>query len=182
MGDAAANFMIVLWCIFISDCSLAAASSVPVCFGPRKGREDQRNDGNAWYALLPSAPPSAPPSHPRPLFLTHLLSLSNVFTFTLGLPKWTYYLSHYIFCFILFMVVIVFFYLVGAVTEIRLFRQTNFIVLFLFLFAWGNALICMSMLFSTFISSKRASVIVGCIFIPILVHPFLFVYLYNFCL
>lgn len=63
----------------------------------------------------------------------------------------------------LYLFVIAFFYICGALAQIRFFSQTNFVTLALFFLAWGNALISISMLFSTFISAKRASVVIGCI-------------------
>lgn len=78
-----------------------------------------------------------------------------------GMKMWTYWITNYIFDITLYAAVILFFWVSGAIVGIRFFTQTDPFVLIIFFFGWGNALISLGFFCSSFLNSKRASIVVG---------------------
>jgi ABC-type multidrug transport system ATPase subunit len=78
-----------------------------------------------------------------------------------GMQSRHYVATNYIFFYLLYMLAFGFLWLSGLAAEIRFFTQTDPLLLFLFLFGWGHCLIALAFLISTFLSSPRASTLVG---------------------
>jgi len=78
-----------------------------------------------------------------------------------GLKSSSYLISNYLFNLILFLVVTAFFWASGAALQLRLFTQTNPILLIALFFGWGNSVIAMSFLLSTFINTTRSATVIG---------------------
>jgi ABC-type multidrug transport system ATPase subunit len=78
-----------------------------------------------------------------------------------GMSRWTYWTVTYIFNFMLYSVIAIIISLLSLAFQIRLFTQTNALVLILSLFLWGNAQIAMGFFFSNFFTSPRAATIIG---------------------
>ena len=78
-----------------------------------------------------------------------------------GMTNSSYIATNYLFSYLYYSIIAILFWIFGALIGLRLFTQTNFITVFLFLFAWGHALISLAFLFATFINSKRVAVIIG---------------------
>jgi len=78
-----------------------------------------------------------------------------------GLSRWTYWLVKYCFNYLLYAIIVA---VVSAFTiafQIRLFTQTNALVLILTLFLWGHAQVVLGFFFSNFFSRPKTSTIVG---------------------
>lgn len=79
-----------------------------------------------------------------------------------GMKMSAYLITNYLFNYVLYIVVVAFFWTSGVLIDIRFFKQTDPLVLFLFLFGWGHALISLGFFFSTFLNSKRAGKDIRC--------------------
>jgi len=80
---------------------------------------------------------------------------------SMGMRLQEYYITYYIFCFVIYACVIAFFWLAGVLIKIRFFTQTSPWILFVFFFGWGNCLIFFAIFVSAFISSKQVATVVG---------------------
>ncbi|KAJ3287188.1 hypothetical protein HDU79_005878 [Rhizoclosmatium sp. JEL0117] len=84
-----------------------------------------------------------------------------------GLKGWTYYLSHYVTFYILYIFSTAVFLIVGSRSSLTFFTQTQTAVLILIFFIWGHIQIVLSFLFSTLFSRSRIALVM--VFLIVLV-------------
>eukprot|EP01128_Nolandella_sp_AFSM9_P010418 TRINITY_DN7197_c0_g1_i1.p1 TRINITY_DN7197_c0_g1~~TRINITY_DN7197_c0_g1_i1.p1 ORF type:complete len:1837 (-),score=357.54 TRINITY_DN7197_c0_g1_i1:66-5192(-) len=78
-----------------------------------------------------------------------------------GLSDAKYHFVNYVFCFFLYSLSLIFFWISGVAVDLRFFVQTHWSVLLLFFVFWGTALVSLAFLISTFLSDPRAATVVG---------------------
>jgi ABC-type multidrug transport system fused ATPase/permease subunit len=78
-----------------------------------------------------------------------------------GLSRWTYWAVTYIFNFMLYALIAIIITIFSLAFQIRLFTQTNAVVLILVFLLWGHAQIALGFFFSNFFTSPRAAIIIG---------------------
>lgn len=78
-----------------------------------------------------------------------------------GLHMSIYWLVAYIYDMFLYGIVALVIYLTSYIFKMRLFTQTNPALLIIYLFLWGNVLISLCFLFSTFFSKSRTASVAG---------------------
>ncbi|KAJ3015871.1 UNVERIFIED_CONTAM: hypothetical protein HDU68_012527 [Siphonaria sp. JEL0065] len=84
-----------------------------------------------------------------------------------GLKSWTYYLSHYVTFYILYIFSAAIFLIVGARSGLTFFSQTQIGVLIILFFVWGHVQIVLAFLFSTLFSRSRIALVM--VFLVVLV-------------
>ncbi|KAJ3070188.1 hypothetical protein HDU99_002746, partial [Rhizoclosmatium hyalinum] len=84
-----------------------------------------------------------------------------------GLKGWTYYLSHYVTFYILYIFSTAVFLIVGSRSSLTFFTQTQTGVLILIFFIWGHIQIVLSFLLSTLFSRSRIALVM--VFLIVLV-------------
>lgn len=78
-----------------------------------------------------------------------------------GLSRWTYWLVTYTFHFLLYVPVAIEIFVFSLLFKIRMFTQTNGLVLILTFFLWGHAEVVLGFFLSNFFSRPRTATIVG---------------------
>ena len=79
-----------------------------------------------------------------------------------GLKMRNYWISYFIFNYILYWITMIFFIIFGTfVFGLNLFRETSFLLVFLTLFIWGFAQIGLAYFFQAFLSNGRTTSIIG---------------------
>ena len=79
-----------------------------------------------------------------------------------GLKMRNYWISNFIFNYIIYAITMVFFLLFGMfVFSLNLFTETSFLLLFLTLFVWGFAQIGLAYFFQAFLSNARTTSVIG---------------------
>ena len=79
-----------------------------------------------------------------------------------GLKMRNYWISNFIFNYIIYAITMVFFILFGMfVFSLNLFTETSFLLLFLTLFVWGFAQIGLAYFFQAFLSNARTTSVIG---------------------
>ena len=79
----------------------------------------------------------------------------------MGLKMSYYWLTNYIWDFILYILVVIVLIVSSLVFQLRMFTQTNFLILILMFVGWGNAQIALSFLLSTFFKRARSATVVS---------------------
>lgn len=83
----------------------------------------------------------------------------------MGLKMNVYWVVTYLLFFAEYLIISVVFWIFGAVSRINFFTIHSPVIIFLYLFLWGNVLIAFSMLLTVFFSKTRTAVAVGFILI-----------------